>query len=91
MNWKIIETVGSLIGSIAGYNTASTIIKAFIPATASAFKKGSMLLGATLIGSIVGGKCMEEANKQIKDIKYYFESFERLINVHERNKKAKEQ
>jgi len=80
MNWKIIETVGSLIGSIAGYNTASTIIEAFIPATASAFKKSSMLLGATLIGSIVGGKCMEEANKQIKDIKYYYECIEEFID-----------
>ena len=73
MNWKIIETVGSIVGSIAGYRTAATIIEAFIPATASVFKKSSMLIGATLIGSIVGGKCMEEANDQIRSIKYFYE------------------
>ena len=73
MNWKIIETVGSIVGSIAGYQTAATIIEAFIPATASVFRKSSMLIGATLIGSIVGGKCMEEANAQIRSIKYFYE------------------
>ena len=73
MNWKVIEAVGSIVGSIAGYETASTIIGAFIPATASVFKKSSMLIGATLIGSIVGGKCMEEANDQIRSIKYFYE------------------
>ena len=73
MNWKIIEAVGSIVGSIAGYETASTIIGAFIPATASVFRKSSMLIGATLIGSIVGGKCMEEANAQIRSIKYFYE------------------
>ena len=73
MNWKIIETVGSIVGSIAGYQTAATIIEAFIPATASVFKKSSMMIGATLIGSIIGGKCMEEANAQIRSIKYFYE------------------
>ena len=32
-----------------------------------------MLIGATLIGSIIGGKCMEEANDQIRSIKYFCE------------------
>ena len=73
MNWKSIETVGSIVGSIAGYQTAATIIEAFIPATASVFKKSSMLIGATLIGSIVGGKCMDEAYDQIRSIKYFYE------------------
>ena len=73
MNWKVIEALGSIIGSIVGYETASKIIVAFIPATASVFKKSSMLIGATLIGSIIGGKCMEEANAQIRSIKYFYE------------------
>lgn len=73
MNWKIIEAVGGIVGSIAGYQTAATIIEAFIPATASVFKKSSMLIGATLIGSIIGGKCMEEANAQIRSIKDFYE------------------
>ena len=73
MNWKVIEAVGSFVGSVAGYETAVTIIETFIPATASVFKKSSMLIGATLIGSIIGGKCMEEANAQIRSIKYFYE------------------
>ena len=73
MNWKVIEAVGSIVGSIAGYETASTIIGTFIPATASVFKKSSMLIGATLIGSIVGGKCMEEAGNQIRAIHNLYE------------------
>ena len=87
MNWKIIETVGSIVGSIAGYQTAATIIEAFIPATASVFKKSSMLIGATLIGSIVGGKCMEEAGDQIRAIHRFYErvDFDKLFS-----KKAKE-
>ena len=76
MNWKVIEAVGSIVGSIAGYETASTIIGAFIPATASVFKKSSMLIGATLIGSIVGGKCMEEAGEQIRAIQRFYENFD---------------
>ena len=76
MNWKIIEVVGSVVGSIAGYQTAATIVEAFIPATASVFRKSSMLIGATLIGSIIGGKCMEEANNQIQSIKYFYEHFD---------------
>ncbi len=87
MNWKVIEAVGSIVGSIAGYETASTIIGAFIPATASVFKKSSMLIGATLIGSIVGGKCMEEAGEQIRAIHRFYEhvDFDKLFS-----KKAKE-
>ena len=73
MNWKVIEAVGSIIGSIAGYETTSTIIEAFIPATASVFRKSSMLIGATLIGSIVGGKCMEKAGDQIREIHSLYE------------------
>ena len=73
MNWKVIEAAGSFVGSVAGYETAVTIIETFIPATASVFKKSSMLIGATLIGSIIGGKCMEEANAQIRSIKYFYE------------------
>ena len=87
MNWKVIEAVGSIVGSIAGYETASTIIGAFIPATASVFKKSSMLIGATLIGSIVGGKCMEEAGEQIRAIQHFYErvDFDKLFG-----KKVKE-
>lgn len=87
MNWKVIEAVGSIIGSIAGYQTAATIIEAFIPATASVFKKSSMLIGATLIGSIVGGKCMEEAGDQIRAIHSLYEriDFDKLFS-----KKVKE-
>lgn len=87
MNWKIIETVGSIVGSIAGYQTAATIIEAFIPATASVFKKSSMLIGATLIGSIIGGKCMEEAGDQIRAIHRLYEriDFDKLFS-----KKVKE-
>ena len=87
MNWKVIEAVGSIVGSIAGYETASTIIGAFIPATASVFKKSSMLIGATLIGSIVGGKCMEEAGEQIRAIHRFYErvDFDKLFS-----KKVKE-
>ena len=87
MNWKVIEAVGSIIGSMAGYETASTIIGAFIPATASVFKKSSMLIGATLIGSIVGGKCMEEAGNQIREIRSLYEriDFDKLFS-----KKVKE-
>ena len=87
MNWKVIEAVGSIVGSIAGYETAATIIGAFIPATASVFRKSSMLIGATLIGSMVGGKCMDEANDQIRSIKDFCEhiDFNKLFS-----KKAKE-
>ena len=87
MNWKIIEAVGGIVGSIAGYQTAATIIEAFIPATASVFKKSSMLIGATLIGSIIGGKCMEEANDQIRSIHNLYEriDFDKLFS-----KKVKE-
>ena len=87
MNWKVIEAVGIIVGSIAGYETASTIIGAFIPATASVFKKSSMLIGATLIGSIVGGKCMEEAGEQIRAIHRFYErvDFDKLFS-----KKVKE-
>lgn len=87
MNWKVIEAVGSIVGSIAGYETASTIIGAFIPATASVFKKSSMLIGATLIGSIVGGKCMEEAGEQIRAIHRFYDriDFDKLFS-----KKVKE-
>lgn len=87
MNWKVIEAVGSFVGSIAGYETASTIIGAFIPATASVFKKSSMLIGATLIGSIVGGKCMEEAGEQIRAIHRFYDriDFDKLFS-----KKVKE-
>lgn len=87
MNWKVIEYVGSFVGSVAGYETASTIIEAFIPATASVFKKSSMLIGATLIGSIVGGKCMEEAGKKIREIQRFYEhiDFDKLFS-----KKVKE-
>ena len=87
MNWKVIEAVGSIVGSIAGYETASTIIGAFIPATASLFRKSSMLIGATLIGSIVGGKCMEEAGNQIRAIHNLYEriDFDKLFS-----KKVKE-
>lgn len=73
MNWKVIEAVGSIVGSIAGYETATTIIEASIPATASVFRKSSMLIGATLIGSIVGGKCMDEAGCMIRTIHHLYE------------------
>lgn len=87
MNWKVIEKVGSFVGSVAGYETAATIIEAFIPATASVFKKSSMLIGATLIGSIVGGKCMEEAGYKIREIQCFYEhiDFDKLFG-----KKVKE-
>ena len=87
MYWKVVEAVGSIVGSIAGYETASTIIGAFIPATASVFRKSSMLIGATLIGSIVGGKCMEEAGNQIRAIHNLYEriDFDKLFS-----KKVKE-
>ena len=87
MNWKVIEAVGSIVVSIAGYETASTIIGAFIPATASVFRKSYMLIGATLIGSIVGGKCMEEAGNQIRAIHNLYEriDFDKLFS-----KKVKE-
>ena len=87
MNWKVIEAVGSIVGSIAGYETAATIIGVFIPATASVFKKSSMLIGATLIGSIVGGKCMEEAGEQIRAIHRFYDrvDFDKLFS-----KKVKE-
>ena len=87
MNWTIIETVGSLIGSIAGYSTATSIIKAFIPSTASIFKKTSMLIGATLIGSFIGGKCAEEAKKTVKEAKELYNSIDDLMY---KNKTVKE-
>ena len=87
MNWKVIEAVGSIVGSVAGYETAVTIIETFIPATASVFKKSSMLIGATLIGSIIGGKCMEEAKHKIQSIKHVYDhiDFDKLFS-----KKVKE-
>ena len=49
MNWKVIEAVGSIVGSIAGYETAATIIGALIKSNESLFSNSYMLIVANLI------------------------------------------
>lgn len=68
VNFEMVKAVGNVVGSIAGSATVATIVKSFIPATATAVQKAEMVVGGVLIGGIVGCNCGKYAEDFIDSV-----------------------
>lgn len=68
VNLEMVKAVGNIVGSIAGTATVGTIVKSFIPATATAMQKAEMVVGGALIGGIVGSNCGKYAEDLIDSV-----------------------
>lgn len=68
VNFEMVKAVGNIVGSIAGSATVATIVKSFVPVTATAVQKAEMLVGGVLIGGIVGGNCGKYAEELIDSV-----------------------
>ena len=68
VNFEMVKAVGNIVGSIAATATVTTIVKSFVPATATAVQKAEMLVGGVLIGGIVGDNCGKYAEHLIDSV-----------------------